>query len=408
MAFVLDKAGNPQHIPLEASVHKAAQDAGVTVPQYINAQYHADVDLSKGTPFQQLAASEGLVMASDNVFGARSPTMDDVLEGRPLLAASPSNVGDRASPFGNTAARILFPVAIIDMVETVLARDRVTDGVVFDQLVGQELGISGDNFLQPVVDFQGAGGPEQAKATRATEFGEPGSMLRISTSERPRSLPAFTMGIEFSDKAQKALTIDTLAMTIARYVQVEKDSRVYAYLSALFNGDNDLINGAIAAVTSNSLDAAATGGVLTHRAWVKFLARFRRYRRVTHVVCDIDTYLKIEARTGRPGSNMYDPTLVRIDPQATPMNQTNIGFGNDVKYFIVDTAAEGGPVPANTIWAIDQSKAITRVRNTTADYSASERFAMRRSTSMRWDYSESVYRTYSDTDLRPFDVLTLS
>jgi hypothetical protein len=156
------------------------------------------------------------------------------------------------------------------------------------------------------------------------------------------------------------------------------------------------------------LDAASTGGVLTHKAWVKFLARSRKYRYVTHVICDTDTYLKIEGRTGRPGSNNYDPTLVRIDPQAMPMNQANIGFGNNVKYMIVDSAADGGPVPANTVWAIDASKAVTRVTNLAAQYQASEAFAIRRSTMMRWDHSEAVYRTQGDVELKPFDVLTIS
>ena len=216
------------------------------------------------------------------------------------------------------------------------------------------------------------------------------------------------MGIEVSDKAQRSLTIDTVAMSIARYVEVERDQRVYTYLSALFSGDNDLVVGAIPAVTSTSLDSAAPGGVLTHKAWVKFLARNRKYRGITHVAMDIDTYLKVEGRTGRPGSNNYDPTLSRIDPQAVAANMAQIGFGNNVKFMIVDSAADGGPIPANTVWALDAGKAVTKVTNSAADYSASEAFALRRSTAMRWDWSEAVYRRTGDTDLRAFDVLTIA
>ena len=233
-------------------------------------------------------------------------------------------------------------------------------------------------------------------------------MLRLSTAERIRSLPAFNMGIEFSDKAYRSLSIDVIAMSIARYMEVEKDQRVYSYLSALFSGDSDLNTGAVSAVTTVSLDSACVAKTVSHKAWVKFLARNRKKRALTHLICDIDTYLLIEGRTGRPGSNAYDPRLTIIDPQAMPANTAQIGFGNNVKYMIVDAAADGGPVPANTVWALDANKAVVRVSNSAASYSASEAFAMRRSTMMRWDWSQAVYRAFGNTELTPFDVLTIS
>lgn len=407
MAFFVDTAGNAQHVEIGADIHKAALDAGLPVSTYLNRQY-ASADTKLGSAFRQLCASEGLVLPGANDFGIRAATMADILDGKAgMQAAGLTNTDVKGSPFGS-AARSLAPVAIIDMVEDLVAKDRVTDEVTFNQMVGQTVSIDGDNFIQPVISYGTVGGPEQAKAQRATEFGEPTTMLRLGTAERIRSLPTFSMGIEFSDKAQRALSIDTVAMSIARYVEVERDQRIYGYLSALFSGDNDLVVGAIPAVTTLALDATSPAGVLTHKAWVKFLARNRKKRAITHVVCDIDTYLKVEGRTGRPGSNNYDPTLVRIDPQAVPANMAQIGFGNNVRYMIVDSATDGGPVPANTIWAADANKAITKVTNSAAAYQASEAFALRRSTAMRWDWSEAVYRSFGDTELTPFDVLTIS
>lgn len=408
MAFFLNNKGEPQYVEITADVHKAAHDEKITVPVYINRLYGAAADASKGSAFKQICASEGLILPGANDFGVRAATVESILDGKAgMQAASPSNQSDRGSPFGS-AARVLYPVAIVDMVEDILLKDRNTDTVVFDQMVGQEMSVPGDNFIQPVVSYQTVGGPEQARMQRVTEFAEPGSMLRLSTAERIRSLPAFGMGIEFSDKARNALTIDVVALSIARYMQVEKDARVYAYLSALFTGDLDLVIGAIPAVTTTTLDAAATGGIVTHKSWVKFLARNRKFRNIDYIICDIDTYLKIEGRTGRPGTVAYDPRLAVIDPQALPANQANVGFGNNVKFFIVDDAASGGPVPANTVWALDSRKAITRVTNVGATYSASEAFALRRSTAMRFDYSEAVFRTFGDTDVRAFDVLTIA
>jgi hypothetical protein len=212
--------------------------------------------------------------------------------------------------------------------------------------------------------------------------------------------------MEWSHQALKATTLDYVTMTVTRFLQVERDQRVYAYINDLFNGNGDMIVGAISAVTSTSLDAAATGGVLTHKAWLKFLARNRKYRKITHVICDLDTYLKIEGRTGRPGSNNYDPTLARIDPQG--VMSMPVGFGNDVKVVLVDAATDGGPVPANTVYAVDATFAISRVTNSLAAYNAVEDFALRRTTAMRLDWSEEVFRSFGDAELRAFDVLTIS
>lgn len=402
MAFFVDKNGAAQHVEITADVYKEAVGANLTVSQLLNQKYAADCDMSQGAPAAQIYASEGLALAGQNIFGLRNVTTEEVLEGKSGFGAS--NVKDNGSPFGS-ASRILFPAALGEMVEASIVKDYTTDSQVFNSMIAQEQAIAGEAFEQPVIDYSTKGGPEQAKAQRISQFAEPPVLMRFGTSQRIKKLPTYGIMLEFSQQALRATTLDMVALTVNRYLMIEKDQRVYNYLADLFNGNNDMITGAVPAVTTTSLDAGATGGVVTHKSWVKFLARNRKYRKVTHVVCDIDTYLKIESRTGRPGSNNYDPTLARIDPQVQSLN---VGFGNDVKWFLVDSAADGGPVPANTVWAIDASKAITRVSNTTANYSAAETFALRRSEAMVMHWSEEVYRMMGDTDLRPFDVLTIA
>ena len=275
----------------------------------------------------------------------------------------------------------------------------------FNSMVANRLAIAGEAFEQPIIDYGTANGPEQAQAQRIAQFSLPPRVMRFSTSDRIRKLPTYGIMMEFSQQALRASTLDLVALTLDRYMQVEKDQRVYSYLSSLFAGDSDMNTGAVSAVTTTSLDSTATGGMVTHKAWVKFLARNRKFRKITHVMGDIETYLKVEGRTGRPGSNNYDPTLARIDPQAVA---ANVGFGNDVKWFITDPANDGGPVPANTVWALDASDAITMVTNTSANYQAAESFALRRSESLVVHWSEEVYRTMGNTDLRSFDVLTIA
>lgn len=402
MSHFYDKAGAIVQAAITPEVYREAFDANMSVEHYLNRKY-PEADASLGTAFQQILASDGLALPSKNPLGIRASSVAEVLDGKSSLGAA-ANPKDQGSPFGQSS-RILFPAAIVAMVEDKVLKDYATDTVVFNDMVAAELAIGNENFIQPVISYGGQGGPESVKAQRISQFSEPPTMIRFATSDRQRSIPTYGIGLEFSNQALRATTLDLVALTLGRFLMIEKDSRVYAYLANIFSGDSDLNTGAVSAVTTTSLDAGATGGVVTHKSWVKFLARNRKKRKITHVMGDIDTYLKVEGRTGRPGSNNYDPTLARIDPQAVAANVT---FGGDVKWFIVDSAADGGPVPANTVWAMDSTKGIVRVSNTAAAYTASEQFALRRSEAMVMHWSEDVYRMFGDTDLSPFDVLTIA
>jgi hypothetical protein len=404
MAKYFNKAGELVEVPSEklAGVYREAHAANLSVAHYVNRMFE-DCDTKIGAAFDQLCASDGLALAGANPYGLRSATVAEVLDGTSGVLGT-ANPKDQGSPFG-PSSRILFPAAIIALVEAFVLKDYSTDTVVFKDLVAVEQSVPTENFIQPVIDYTTTNGPQGAKHQRVAQFSLPPNMVRFSTSERNRSLPTYGIGLEFSDQALRATTLDIVALTLNRFLLIEKDARVYQYLTSIFAGDVDMNTGAVTAVTSNSLDTNATAGVMTHKAWVKFLARKRKLRKITHIICDIDSYLKIEARTGRPGTTAYDPRLAAIDPQAREMN---VGFGNDVKWFLVDDAAAGGPVPASTVWALDATKGIVRVTNTSASYTAAEQFVLRRSEAMVMHWSEDVYRLYGDADLSPFDVLTIS
>jgi hypothetical protein len=397
----IDRSGGTQQWEPSAEELVAMVRSGDPIAE-MNRKF-ADADLSVGTAFDQFKASIGLVRpGSNNPFGFRATKIGALLDGSAANGFS-ANTQQNSGTFG-TASRAFTNIAVIGEVMSELQKDRTTDSTMFEGMIANNISVDSDVFEQPVVDYKTVGGPEEAKAGRVAQGAEPAKMMFFKTSDRIRRIGAWSIGMQWTDQALKNTTIDYVSRTMAHYLQVERDERVYRYINSLYNGDGDLNMGAVPAVTSTSLDAAATGGVLTHKAYLGFLARNRKQRRVTHVIGSLSTYLKVEGRTGRPGSNNYDPTLTRIDPQAGMMNA---GFGNDVKFFLVDSAADGGPVPDNTLYALDASVAISRVTNTAAAYSAVEEYAMKRSTAMRLDWSEDVFRSL-DTDLRPFDVLTIS
>lgn len=401
MFQIVTADGTQAKIELSAGEIAAMAKTGNPVAE-INKRFK-EADLKIGSAFDQMKASVGLIRpGKNNPFGLRPSLIGDVLSGNAGLSAD-TNTQKNTIPFGD-ASRAFVNVAIISEVLAEIQKDRTTDAVTFDQMVAQEISIDSEHFEQPVIEYRTTGGPEQAKATRVVQGAEPTNILFFSTSDRIRRIGSWNIGMQWTDQALRNTTLDYVTMTMAHYLQVERDERVYRYINDLFNGNGDLITDAVSNVTSTSLNGAATAGVLNHKVWLKWLARNRKYRKITHVICDLDTYLKIEGRTGRPGTTNYDPTLARIDPQTQALN---VGFGNDVKFFLVDSAADGGPVPANTIYGIDASKAIGRVVNTGAAYQSTEAYAMKRMTAMRLDWSEEVIRLLGDSELRAFDVLTI-
>jgi hypothetical protein len=76
----------------------------------------------------------------------------------------------------------------------------------------------------------------------------------------------------------------------------------------------------------------------------------------------------------------------------------------DVKVFIVDSAADGGPVPANTIMGLDSRYGLARVRNTSANVQAAETYALRQAEAFSLQFAEQVYRLNDSA----FDTLTIS
>ena len=409
MAFYIDSQGRKHDVPTSVDLYKEAADKGISVAQLINTKFSdtdATPDLKLGTVFNQVCASEGLVLVGSNPFGQRSPMLSDIFSGN--AGYQVANTTTRATPFG-TESRTLFPAAVIQMIEDSIQPDRTTDDGIFRSMVKLNQSIGTDTFSQPVISYANAGGANNttggARAQRITQLSATPMMLKLTTSDRFRSLPTYGIGIEMSDQAMKSTSLDLMVMTVNRYTQIEKDSRVYSYLSSLFAGDLDQGVSAISSVSTSTLDSTAAAGTVTHRSWIKFLARNRKRRKITHVIGDIDTYLKVEGRTGRPGSTAYDPTLARIDPQANVANNT---FGGDVIWFIVDSATDGGPVPANTVWALDKEQAIMMVQNTAADYRATEQFVLRRSEAMIWHWGEIAIPLWGATEQLPFDVLTIT
>lgn len=386
MSIIKDQNGANLEVPITSSIYREAHKAELSVPQLINTKYPTD-EKKYGTAFEQVCASEGLLMAPNDTYAVRTPTLEQVLEGTAKIDAA--GITRDAQP----ASRILFPAVFLEVIENQLKIDRERQPAIFEKMIAISDTIAGARFEQPVLDFSK---PENAKSQGVSQLAFPSAMLRVTASDVARKIPSFSIGLEISDEAAKVVSVDLTALALARQIGAERDTRVEGYITAMVNGDADLGMAALTSATSTSYDAASSGGVLTQKAWVKFLAHNRRYRTIDYIICDIDTALKIDGRTNRP-------TVYTSNDPNYPFNSVpdplNLGIQN-VKMFIV----EPGIIAANTVIALDSRYAIRRVRNSEAEYQAAEQFVLRKGTGMRFDFGEIVYRLFDTA----FDVLTIA
>jgi hypothetical protein len=190
-----------------------------------------------------------------------------------------------------------------------------------------------------------------------------------------------------------------VGLAVARQAAVEGNERANGYILSLLNGDVDLSMQALSSFagklqTAASLDAAATSG-LTQRAWLNWLSQRSNKRTITHIVTDLAGAMAIENRIGKPVITGDNPNSPRID---TLMSVLNPKWPANVRIFLTDDVNW----PARTIMGVDARYGIHRVSSLTAQYSAIEQFVLKRSTAMRVDKGEMLYRLFDEA----FEVLT--
>lgn len=384
MASFIDAKGDTQQLALDVTMYKIAADNNMSFQQYINTKYPTNTE-KYGSTFQQLMASEGIFVKPNRELGIRPSTMAQIMDGTPRIEAG-INVKD-AVP----ASRILFPAVFMQAIEDKLVANLSMTANAFDSLIAYDESITGERYEQPQINFSK---PEAGRHQGASQLAAPPSMMLITTSDKAYKIPSFALGLEISDQALKATTLDFVAMSLARQAAVERNERAINYMLALFNGDVDNGDGSLSSKglvdNSSIFDAAATGGVLTQKAWMKYLFKNGTKRTITHLVTDFDTAMKIENRTGKPVIVGDDPNSTRIDTQFNIMNPA---WAKNPDLFLMP---EGSAWAANTIMGLDKNWAIRRVRNLSADYQGIESYVLRRSSAMRFDFGEHVNRMYDE------------
>jgi hypothetical protein len=377
---LIDSMGQRQEVKLSLDDYREAERRKMSLPQYINSKFKTDPS-RYGQPFMQFLAAAGLFTRADRDLGIRPPTMKEVLDG-----TVPVSMGPISRPDGQDAltasGRLLFPALVLEMVESALRRDDSTYAAVFNRMVATTVNINSPRYEQPVVDLSG---PQGSKSAPIAQGAMPHTMVTIKLADRSFRMPTYSIGLEITKEAQEASTLDLVSMVVREQALRERADRIDEDLAAIVAGDVDASSayGPLSVVAATTYDAAATGGTMTHAAWVKFLRSKWRQRSIDWVITDLDTYLKIEGRTGRPTTQDDAAKDGRLNSLPTAANP---GIEDRVNFFLVDDPSIIGGT--NRLLGLDSRKAIRKVVYVGADYQATEEFVLRKTTAFRFDWSE--------------------
>lgn len=385
----IDAKGDKQAIDLSVSMYADAADKNMSLKQFMAMKYPTNAD-KHGSAYEQVLDQAGVYVRDNKEFGIRASTIGDVVA--PKNAAAITREGVPVS-------RLLFPAVMLDVIEDKLARDYATNPAGLTSLLAIDDAIQGERFERPVLNFSR---PEAARSGTIAQLALPNAMLTITSSDKAMKIPTWGIGLEISEQAQKSTTLDLVGLALARQAAVEANERANGYILSLLQGDVDHGMAALSTISNkvvkaNVYDATiVAAGTLTKKAWMKWLTANSTYRTITHVVTDFDTAMVLDTLLNGTNSSTNGP-MASITSKVSVMN-TN--WPSNVQIFVTNDPNW----PANTIMGIDKSAAIHRISSMTAQYSAIEQFAMKRSTMLRFDKGDMVYRLFDEA----FEVLSLT
>jgi hypothetical protein len=343
-----------------------------------------------------MCLSSGIIVHGNPKTGQKAPTIRQIMDGTAQL-----NLAGIVSPDGSDAlgvgGRFLLPATILQLAESSLMQDNTSYEQAFAGLVASTVAINTPRYDTPVINLNA---PRNSRAQQISQGAEPDLVASISMSEVSQRMPVKSALIEITDEAARNSAIDIVGITLREQLIGEQAAAIDADLVNIVAGSTELGTSALSSETATSYDATLNNvaGALSHNALIKWLSKNYKYLAITHLLGDINAYLSVENRSGRPVESI-NPGVGRVD---TSIVLTLPGLVNPVSFFRTDPALLG----ANTIIGVDKNKAIRKIVYTGGNYSAVEQFVLRRVTAFRYDYSVRYERIFQDG--RGFQKLTLT
>ena len=190
------------------------------VPAMLNARFPTRKD--QPTASQQLYAQMGA--------GQKNLKMNYALQGQGFTAGA-------VTEDGSIAGRLVALPYLMDTLENKLTASDYGIQALFNRKAAVIDSINGTKFDRPFLNFSK---PEGARSRAISQLSEPASMLTLTTSDKSWKIAGSSIGMEISDEAAAATSLDIVSLSMTRQAEVEALERIEQQLLAFLNGDTDL------------------------------------------------------------------------------------------------------------------------------------------------------------------------
>jgi len=378
LKYVANENGKQVTKEIEANVelYRQASEAGMDLRQFLRHKA-ADFDPTVGDPIDQMMTNAGM-MDGENRIGP-ALTMQQ-------LAGMTQADGFRRpdGSDGSLGARLLYPQLILETMNANTLRDDGSDILsIWESVIATSRNLNGQKAEQPIIDTSA---PEGSRSGRIVQMALPETMISITTGQKSFKIPTNSVGLMIANEAMAATTIDLVRIVMEAQSRGDKIRRVGEQLKSMVLGDTDLDMDALPILKAGDFDSAiVANGVITKKAYIKWLFSMRKTANISEVFTDIDTALAVDdglapKNTGVDNSKIQTPwagmNLGITQPRLTPFEPDMFGAGLLVGF--------------------DPRYAIQRFVNISAAYDAIEEFVMRKATGFRVDYGEMSTRLYDE------------
>ena len=266
------------------------------------------------------------------------------MEQRAIVLSSDSAVGSWDQPYAQAA--------------TARWEDRVAAAIPLSELVAVTTPVTGKNYQAAYVQYD-------ATEVRKFRVGEAAEIPlgKVTEAEHIIRLEKYGRGISLSYEAMRRLRVDRLAWWIQFAALQDEIDKVSAAISVLINGDGN--SNAATNYALNTLDSAASTGVLTLKGWLAFRMKFAQPYMLTHALMREAAALQLMLlNVGSANIPLAGANLGGTAMSLTPINMT----ADQVRYGWTDSVA------ANVILGYDRRFGLEMVTEIGSMITETERY----------------------------------
>ena len=371
-----DVVNDASKVILSGDMYKLAADQKLSFTQLLE-RINPTQEGQKLDAFERQLQRFGIVTKSDAANGIFATTIDG------FLHASDGMKFENQPLQRDPASTILFPEYISKVARVGLLKDTDYD---MNQIIGSTRIIQGTTFKDFWIDQtpgqQGSVDTAKYAMGRTTEFGT-FPRVKIGWQETAKSLYKRGVQIDMSYEFQREATMDILNMVIDRIMMSQRIDLFKKAMSIAYNGTT--------AVESDSLDASATGGVLTYEAWLKWTASFAPYAPDTYYM-HINTAIKV-IMMDKPN---IDPVSVMASLEQGPITQ-NIQVARGVWKNVTIWPFSDDTIPEEYILTLDKRYALERIVQAGTDLQETEKIITQQFDSVVISIADEMSKVFTDS-----------